>query len=417
VAAAGLHALEDQLGVAGEVHEAHVALRAVEQVAVGALEGRAGDDGAAAGAGLAAHPVAHGLEPGPAVVVGEGRAGGHLRDVRGRVELVRLREGPAEPLGEGGGDRGLAGSGDPHHHDVAGLCGHADSFVDAGGAVSSAAVRPKVTPLTRLSTPVSGPPTYARRGGQPAAAHPERTMTTRSVPPSAPAGAVPAATVMATRIIEELGRDIVDGTLVEGTRLTIEDLQQRFGVSRTVVRDCVRVLEAMALIVPKRRVGLVVQGPDRWNVYDPRIIRWRLTGSGRSDQFRSLTQLRRAVEPVAASLAARNATAAQRTRIAGLAVDLRRLGEAGALVDFLAVDIEFHHLILEASGNDMFSALREVITEVLSGRTHQGLMPRTPRPHALHTHEQVAHAIRDGDAATAEAGMASLLAEVSSAIS
>ncbi|MDO4065478.1 FadR/GntR family transcriptional regulator [Clavibacter michiganensis] len=232
----------------------------------------------------------------------------------------------------------------------------------------------------------------------------------------APVAAVPAATVLATRIIEELGRDIVDGRLVEGTRLTIEDLQQRFGVSRTVVRDCVRVLEAMALLVPKRRVGLVVQGPDCWNVYDPRIIRWRLTGPGRSDQFRSLTQLRRAVEPVAASLAARHATAAQRTRIAELAVDLRRLGEAGALVDFLAADIEFHHLILEASGNDMFCALREVITEVLSGRTHQGLMPRTPRPHALDTHEQVAHAIRDGDAATAEAGMASLLAEVSSAI-
>lgn len=181
-------------------------------------------------------------------------------------------------------------------------------------------------------------------------------------------------------------------------------------------RGRVGVLEAMALLVPKRRVGLVVQGPDRWNVYDPRIIRWRLAGAGRSDQFRSLTQRCRAVEPVAASLAARNASAAQRTRIAELAVDLRRLGEAGALVDFLAADIEFHNLNLEASGNDMFCALREVITEVLSGRSHQGLMPRMPRPHALDTHEQVAHAIRDGHATTAEAGMASLLAEVSSAI-
>ncbi|WXZ51301.1 hypothetical protein WDV94_15640 [Clavibacter tessellarius] len=66
--------------------------------------------------------------------------------------------------------------------------------------------------------------------------------------------------------------------------------------------------------------------------------------------------------------------------------------------------------MLEASRDDMFCALREVTTEVLSGRTHQGLMPR---PHALDTHEQVAHAIRDADA---EAGMASLLTEVSSAI-
>ncbi|MDA3806091.1 hypothetical protein PED38_14905 [Clavibacter sp. CT19] len=65
-------------------------------------------------------------------------------------------------------------------------------------------------------------------------------------------------------------------------------------------RSRVRVLEAMALLEPKRRVGLVVQGADRWNVYDPRIIRWRLSGPGRSDQFRSVTQLRRAVEPLAA---------------------------------------------------------------------------------------------------------------------
>ncbi|WP_302621239.1 hypothetical protein [Clavibacter tessellarius] len=41
--------------------------------------------------------------------------------------------------------------------------------------------------------------------------------------------------------------------------------------------------------MPKRRAGIVVQGPDRWNVSDPRIIRWRLTGPARSDQFRSLT--------------------------------------------------------------------------------------------------------------------------------
>ncbi|WP_254654483.1 FCD domain-containing protein [Clavibacter tessellarius] len=88
-------------------------------------------------------------------------------------------------------------------------------------------------------------------------------------------------------------------------------------------------------------------------------------------------------------MAAPNATTAQRTRtrIADLAVALRRPCEAGALVDFLAADIEFHHLIPEASGHDVFCALREVTTEVLSGRTHQGLMPRPPRPHALHTDE------------------------------
>ncbi|MGJ1429896.1 FadR/GntR family transcriptional regulator [Clavibacter sepedonicus] len=157
----------------------------------------------------------------------------------------------------------------------------------------------------------------------------------------------------------------------------------------------------MALLVLNRRVGAVVQGPGRWNVYDPRIICCRLNGPGRSDHFRSLTQLPRAAEPVSASLAARHASAAQRTRIAELAVDLRHL-------DFLAVDIECHHLILEASGNDMFCALREAITEIHTGRTHQRRMPRMPRRHALKTHEQAADAARNGESAGAE--MMSLLA-------
>ena len=224
------------------------------------------------------------------------------------------------------------------------------------------------------------------------------------------------AAVLHTRIIDALGQDIVDGVLPEGTRLTIEGLQRRFGVSRTVVRDCMRVLEAMHLIVPRRRVGLVVQGPECWNVYEARVIRLRLNGPGRSAQFRSLTQLRRAVEPVAAALAARNASAAQRLRIVELSEELRRLGGAGELEDFLTVDIEFHTLVLHASGNEMFATLHEVIAEVLSGRTHQGLMPHRPQENALATHAQVAVAIRDGDAGTAEACMGSLLAEVSSAI-
>lgn len=229
---------------------------------------------------------------------------------------------------------------------------------------------------------------------------------------------VPAGTaaVLHTRIIDTLGQDIVDGVLPEGTRLTIEGLQRRFGVSRTVVRDCMHVLEAMHLIVPRRRVGLVVQGPGCWNVYEARVIRWRLNGPGRSAQFRSLTQLRRAVEPVAAALAAHNASSAERLRIVELAQDLRRLGEEGELEHFLAVDIEFHTLILRAGGNEMFATLHGVVAEVLSGRTHQGLMPHRPEESALTAHTQVAAAIRDGDAGTAEAFMGSLLAEVGDAI-
>ncbi|WP_028279983.1 FCD domain-containing protein [Arthrobacter sp. H5] len=224
------------------------------------------------------------------------------------------------------------------------------------------------------------------------------------------------AEVMYSRIIDALGRDIVEDRLPAGERLTIDGLQRRFGVSRTVVRDCMRILESMNLVFSKRRVGIVVQPAEQWNVYDARVIRWRLEGTSRAQQFHSLTELRCAVEPLAAAGAARNATAAQRAVVVDLATQLRRLGEAGALEEFMAVDIEFHALLLAASGNEMFSALDQVVAEVLRGRTHQGLMPHNPREHALATHTAVAEAVSAGNAPAAEAQMRQLLAEVREAI-
>ena len=146
------------------------------------------------------------------------------------------------------------------------------------------------------------------------------------------AASVPqAATVLNGRIIEELGQDIASGLLQPGDRLTLEGLQQEFGVSRTVVRDCMRILESMNLVYSKRRVGIVVQEPQRWNVFDPRVIAWRLRGPGRAEQFRALTELRVGVEPVAAAGAAHHASEADRIRLVELAAELRQLGEAGEL--------------------------------------------------------------------------------------
>ncbi|MBD7994886.1 FadR family transcriptional regulator [Arthrobacter sp. Sa2CUA1] len=219
---------------------------------------------------------------------------------------------------------------------------------------------------------------------------------------------------MNNRIIEVVGSEIVTGALTPGTRLTLDGLQEQFGVSRTVVRDCMQILEAMNLVYSKRRIGIVVLEAEHWNVYDPRIIRWRLAGPGRSSQFRSLTELRIAVEPLAAAGAARAASAEQRRALEDLAARMRR--DAGDPEAFLAADIAFHALLLQASGNEMFASLRTVFAEVLSGRSRQNLMPAGPRPEALDLHAGVAEAIGREDPAAARACMAELLVEVEEAI-
>ena len=226
----------------------------------------------------------------------------------------------------------------------------------------------------------------------------------------------PPAAVLNERITETLGQDIASGLLRPGDRLTLDGLQQEFGVSRTVVRDCMRTLESMNLVYSKRRIGIVVQEPERWNVFDPRIIRWRLAGPGRNTQFRTLTELRVGVEPVAAAGAARHAGTAERARIVELAGRMRRQGEAGELEAFLQTDIEFHTLLLRVCGNDMFASLQDVVAAVLTGRTRQGLMPTCPRKEALEGHELVAAAVAAGDSGAALAHMSALLDEVRRAV-
>ena len=217
-------------------------------------------------------------------------------------------------------------------------------------------------------------------------------------------------------VLDTLGLEITCEELPAGRVLTLDGIGERFGVSRTVARETMRILESMGLVKSRRRVGITVQPSESWNVFDPKVIWWRLAGSGRDRQLRSLTELRIAVEPLAAGAAARNASGDQRSRVVELAGELRKLGEAGELTEFMERDVEFHTLLLRASGNEMFGALSDVVAAVLRGRTQLGLMPHQPVPEALDLHEAVARCVSRGEGAEAETAMRRLLAEVRSAM-
>jgi len=215
-------------------------------------------------------------------------------------------------------------------------------------------------------------------------------------PPKVRPKTKPATRWLHGRLIEQIGLAICDQELATGTIVKTEDFEQRYGVSRSVVRETVRVLESMGLVSSTRRVGVLVLPPSRWNLYDPQIIRWRLASSARITQLRSLTELRYAVEPEAARLAAIRAPLINSTELVALA---RRMKVAGQMADvelFLALDVRFHQLILESSGNEMFAKLDTLVEEVLTGRTAYGLMPTHPHEEALQLHIDVANAIQKG---------------------
>ncbi|MGW0790783.1 FadR/GntR family transcriptional regulator [Streptomyces sp. NPDC002911] len=205
-----------------------------------------------------------------------------------------------------------------------------------------------------------------------------------------------------THVLDALGMEIAAGDCPPGRVLRTDELAQRFDVSRTVVREVIRVLESMHLVESRRRVGVTVRPTEEWNVYDPQVIRWRLAGSDRPRQLRSLTVLRSAVEPVAAGLAARHASAEQCAALTECALGMVANSRGQQLEGYLRHDIAFHRIVLNASGNEMFARLGDVVAEILAGRTHHQVMFEDPDPAAVTLHVRLAEAVREGDAAGAE---------------
>ncbi|MFJ6000069.1 FadR/GntR family transcriptional regulator [Streptomyces sp. NPDC092370] len=204
------------------------------------------------------------------------------------------------------------------------------------------------------------------------------------------------------RVLDTLGPAITAGEYPPGSVLRTDELAQRFDVSRSVMREAVRVLESMYLVESRRRVGVTVRPKSEWNVYDPQVIRWRLAGADRPGQLRSLTVLRSAIEPVAAGLAARHATSEQCAELTECALGMVAHSRGHKLEGYLLHDVAFHRVILDASGNEMFARLGDVVAEVLTGRTQHDVMFEDPDPAAVTLHVQVAEAVRAGDAARAE---------------
>ncbi|MCF2131209.1 FCD domain-containing protein [Strepomyces sp. STD 3.1] len=204
------------------------------------------------------------------------------------------------------------------------------------------------------------------------------------------------------RVLDTLGPAITAGEYPAGSVLRTDELAQRFEVSRSVMREAVRVLESMHLVESRRRVGVTVLPECEWNVYDPQVIRWRLAGAERPRQLRSLTVLRSAVEPVAAGLTARLATPEQCAELTECALGMVANSSGHRLEEYLFHDVAFHRVILTASGNEMFARLGGVVAEVLAGRTHHDVMFEDPDPAAVTLHVQVAEAVRAKDAERAE---------------
>lgn len=236
-------------------------------------------------------------------------------------------------------------------------------------------------------------------------------------PPRAPAGGT-AVRHSHSSVLDSLGRRIAGGELAPGTVLTLAGLEAEYAVSRTVMREAIRVLESHGLVVSRRRVGLTVQPIAHWNVLDASVIDWRWDGPQADAQLVEFIELRAAIEPLAARLAAVRASAEQRAELVGLAEALVRLGRSGQgdSAEFLQVDIAFHTVLLQASGNPLLARMSSAIASILAGRQARDLLGGVPEPGTLEAHAACAAGVDQADGAEAARAILHLVDLVSTEI-
>lgn len=214
-----------------------------------------------------------------------------------------------------------------------------------------------------------------------------------------------------TRVLDRLGSELTSGAVAVGSTFSTESLMERYGVSRTIAREALKVLEQNGVVTSRRRVGVTVRPVTEWAALSPLVVRWWLDSPERPRQLRELSELRSGIEPVAAGLAAIRATDAQRSAISAAVMGMSLTGPKGDLESYLEHDIAFHRTVLEASGNAGLASLAPLVGEALSGRTHHDLMPSVPEPKAIRWHFGVAEAIALGDSAEAMRVMRSIVSE------
>lgn len=211
------------------------------------------------------------------------------------------------------------------------------------------------------------------------------------------------------QLVQQLGQMIVSGDLGADRPLVPEEIGQRFEVSRTVVRESLRVLEAKGLVSARPNVGTRVRPVSDWNLLDPDIIEWRAFGPQRDDQRRELSELRWTIEPLAARLAAGHGREDIQQRLSDMVEIMGHALAQGDALTFSRADAEFHTLLIQVAGNRMLEHLSGIVSAAL--QVSGGPVTGCDRPNdtCLAQHARIVEALAAGDSAAAEGAMRQLL--------
>jgi len=210
-------------------------------------------------------------------------------------------------------------------------------------------------------------------------------------------------------VARNIGIDIISGRYAEGARLPGDaELTLLFRVSRPVLRESVKTLVAKGLLSTKARVGTVVRERAAWNMFDIDVLAWHLDAGIDKRFLRDLADIRLAVEPRAAALAAERRS---ETDLAELRRSLARMHAAPSdSAGFTDGDLSLHITVANASGNPFMRSIGWVIEAALRASFTLSAPVEAPeRDIVLSSHQRIVEAIAARDAVEAATQMTGVI--------
>ncbi len=205
-------------------------------------------------------------------------------------------------------------------------------------------------------------------------------------------------------VVSQVTRQIVSGQLSPGSLLPVEpELAEQFGVSRTVIREAVRVLVSMGLVSVRHGSGMRVRPPSDWDHLDPRILFEQVRSGGGDQVLNEILEVRRILEVEVSALAAERRTEED---LAKMHSALRGMEEAVRDPNaYTRLDIEFHERILAAARNRLLRDALRPVNEVLAVGRYISVRVPGGAEKSLRGHEEIHAAIERGDAEAARDAM------------
>ncbi|CAN5642861.1 FadR/GntR family transcriptional regulator [soil metagenome] len=210
-------------------------------------------------------------------------------------------------------------------------------------------------------------------------------------------------------MVASLGSRITTGKLEPGSMIDSDAVASEANASRTVVREAFRVLAAKGLITSRPHVGTTVRPRSDWRVTDPEVMTWRTAAGVDARLVREVDEVRSAIEPLGARLAAQRADDRAIARIREAMAGLRDASDDPGSEVWVDADVRLHRAILQAAGNELLASLEVLLEPALQARDR--VVGAGGDPHqAIALHESVVVAIEHRRTDAAERAMRRLIA-------